>query len=149
MKAEDKAERPLTANEEAFLVELIKDWNGTRAILRSNPNVRDPNVAAGMAHEYLRKPKIKKEIDAIRRELRANSAVEFEELKLEVKSMAFASEITVNNKLKACELYLKMLGYAEMAQNQSGEDPGSTDEKPVVKLSPDEYLRYLSESKAS
>ena len=53
----------LTNKQKAFVAEYIKDLNGTQAVYRAGYNVDNDNSAGVIAHENLRKPKIKAEIE--------------------------------------------------------------------------------------
>ena len=53
----------LTNKQRAFIIEYVKDYNGTQAVIRAGYDVKDENSAAVIANENLRKPKILDAID--------------------------------------------------------------------------------------
>jgi hypothetical protein len=53
---------PLSSKQEAFILEYLKDFNGTQAAIRAK-YTKNPVTAASIAYENLRKPQIIKRID--------------------------------------------------------------------------------------
>jgi len=61
----------LTEKEQNFIdAYLINGGNGTRAVMKAYPNVKDKRNAGAMARQILKRPKVKKAIEHIRRNLK-------------------------------------------------------------------------------
>jgi hypothetical protein len=75
---------------ELFVLEYLKDFNGTRAYKASHPNCRSDKAAATEAWRYLRKPEIAARIDAGEKAQHARLRMEGEEALARISQVARA-----------------------------------------------------------
>jgi len=86
----DELRDELTPNQRVFCDEYLKDRNGTRAYLAAYKNVKSENTAAVEASKNLRKPKLKKYLDAISAQLAEKNEITVSRILKEEARLAFS-----------------------------------------------------------
>jgi len=103
-------DRALTAKQETFLAEYLKDRNGTQAALRAGYS---PKVAHQVATNNLKHPVIASKIRELSARARESAAVTPEFVLRELKNVAEQEDVAQSTKVRALELLAKHLGMLE------------------------------------
>lgn len=102
--------RALTAKQETFLAEYLKDRNGTQAALRAGYS---PKVAHQVATNNLKHPVIASKIRELSARARESAAVTPEFVLRELRNVAEQEDVAQSTKVRALELLAKHLGMLE------------------------------------
>lgn len=103
-------DRALTAKQETFLAEYLKDRNGTQAALRAGYS---PKVAHQVATNNLKHPVIASKIRELSARARESAAVTPEFVLRELRNVAEQEDVAQSTKVRALELLAKHLGMLE------------------------------------
>lgn len=94
----------LNLKQSKFCHEYLKDFNGTKAALRSGYSERS---AGSIAAENLQKPEIRAEIARLSKSHFEAQGLTINRVLLEVVAIAFGEKSTASERLKALEILLK------------------------------------------
>lgn len=105
----------LNAKQKKFCLEYLKDFNATKAALRSGYSERS---AGSIGAENLQKPEILEEIKRLSDSLFKTQGLTLNRILNEVMSIAFQSEGTSSEKIKALEILLKYKSLESQTKNR-------------------------------
>lgn len=94
----------LTKRQQLFCLEYLKDFNATKAAIRAGYSERSAGSIAG---ENLQKPDIREEIGRLSASHFETQGLSINRILSEVISIAFSSDNSGNEKLKALEILMK------------------------------------------
>lgn len=100
----------LTSTQKRFLEEYIKDYNGTRAYMRAQPNA-SYDTANAISCRILKKPEAHEYLDQLEGEKFKELRINAEHIATELAKIAFMDDTaSQKDKMKAIELLQKQLG---------------------------------------
>lgn len=89
-KRKQAKEHALSYKEEMFVLEYLKDFNGTQAVLRAGYKTKSLPTAGIIAHENLKKAKIREKIEEVLQSRREALGINQERVLRELEYIAFA-----------------------------------------------------------